>query len=94
MIDRYRGCPLSPDLPHAQVFYKSFWDFIVGAFDFQLQLMARFEEDAVGADLDIKLINLPGFEQLPCGMQVDRLPRSGCVRVQPALGSAQPAPGA
>ena len=85
MIDCNVGCPLPSDLPLTDVFNKRFWDLIIGAFYFELESMSRLEQDAVRPNLDIEFIYFIGHNGLPSGMEMDRLPGSGGIRVESAL---------
>lgn len=64
---------------------------IVSAFDFDSDAITGFEQDAVGADLDIEFIDLIGFERFPLRVQMDGLPGPGCGGVEFSLRSAEPA---
>ena len=74
MVDRHVGRPLPLHLALTNMFDEYFGGLVIGAFDFELQPMARFEQDAIGPNLDVELINFIGRQQLPRPMKMYRLP--------------------
>ena len=74
VVDSHVGRPLPLHLALTNMFDEYFGGLVIGAFDFELQPMPRLEQDAIGPDLDVELINFIGRQQLPLRMKMYRLP--------------------
>src|SRR5882672_8916145 len=62
----------------------------VRTLDFDSDPLSCFQQNTVGADLDIEFVNLVGHERLSLGMKVYGLPGCGCGGVQFSLRSPEP----
>ena len=57
VMDCHMGCPLSPDLPLANMIDEGFRGFIIRPLNLQLQAMTGGQQDRVGADFNVELVN-------------------------------------